>query len=77
MGDFRTTVDEYVDKYANHNVFITALNTKFNSIGTNWLKNSYIIYKLNKFSPTNTDNSKVKNAAIREIEILQKNINRS
>lgn len=64
MGDFRMTVDEYVNTYNKYDVFITALNKKFSCIGTIWLQNSNVICKVDKTAPTTGDNRQVKNIVI-------------
>lgn len=48
MGDYRTAVDKHVVKFKKHDIFITALNKRFATIGTVWLKNSNAIYKVDK-----------------------------
>lgn len=64
MGDYRTVVDDYVLKFKNHDVFITALNKRFATIGTVWLKNSNAIYKVDKNGANPTDNKMVKNKVV-------------
>ena len=67
MGDSRTLVDNFVKKYKKYDIFITALNKKFACIGTVWLKNSNSICKVDKTTPTNSDNSSVKKTVISKI----------
>lgn len=67
MGDCRTIVDEFVTKYKRYDIFITALNKHFSCIGTVWLKNSDIICKFDKTSPTNADNLIVKKNVLSKI----------
>ena len=64
MGDYRTVVDDYVLKFKNHDVFITALNKRFATIGTVWLKDSNAIYKVDKIMANSIDNQKVMNTVI-------------
>lgn len=64
MGDYRKTVDTYVNSYSKYNIFITALNKHFAHISTVWLKNSNIIYKIDKKSAATADNQLVKNKII-------------
>ena len=59
MGDYRSVVDDYVSKYKMYDVFITALNKGFANISTVWLKNSNVIYKIDKVQANSTDNKKV------------------
>lgn len=59
MGDSRETVDEYVNKYNNYDIFITALNKRFKCISSVWLKNSNVIYKVDKTTPDKDDNQQV------------------
>lgn len=67
MGDCRTKVDEFVTKYKRYDIFITALNKRFSCIGTVWLRNSNIIYKFDKTSPTNADNSVIKRNVLSKV----------
>ena len=67
MGDYRTVVDDYVNKNKKYDVFITALNARFSNISTVWLKNSNVIYKVSKTVANNTDNKNVMNSVIAKI----------
>lgn len=67
MGDYRKDVDDFVEKYKKYDVFITALNKNFSCIGSCWLKNSNIICKFDKSSPTNNDNALVRKSVISKI----------
>lgn len=64
MGDYRTVVDNHVVKFKKHDIFITALNKRFATIGTVWLKNSNSIYKVDKTMANSIDNQKVMNIVI-------------
>ena len=67
MGDYRKTVDDYVNRNKKYDIFITALNTRFSSIGTVWLQNSNVIYKVSKAGTNNTDNQNVMNSVMAKI----------
>lgn len=67
MGDRKKTVDDCVGKYKGCDVFITALNMRFATVGSVWLKNSNAIYKIEKTMANNADNQKVLNAVIAKI----------
>lgn len=64
MGDYRTEVDRHIVKFKNYDIFITALNKRFATIGTVWLKNSNVIYKVDKNGANPTDNKRVRNKVI-------------
>lgn len=67
MGDYRTIVDDYVNKNKKYDVFITALNKRFSSISTVWLQNANTIYRVSKTGANNTDNQTVMNSVIAKI----------
>lgn len=67
MGDRKKTVDGCVGKYKGCDVFITAFNMRFATVGSVWLKNSNAIYKIEKTMANNADNQKVLSAVIAKI----------
>ena len=67
MGDYRTTVDEYVRRFVKNDVFITALNKRFACIGSVWLEKAEVIYKIDKSKADDGDNQKVMNEVISRV----------
>ncbi len=64
MGDIKYHVDSCIQQFASCDVFITAYNKKFVNIGSSWLDNANVIYKVPKTAPTNADNQFVRQKVI-------------
>ena len=67
FGDYKSYVDEQVEKYKEYDILITAYNKKFATIGWVWLANSEIIEKVEKYQANDADNMKALNDILSRI----------
>lgn len=64
-GDKRSVLEAAVERYKNKcDIFICALNKKFQNVGVCWISASDSIFKLEKLAKTNADNEEVKNEIV-------------
>ena len=64
-GDKRNILEAAIERYKNKcDIFVCALNKKFQNIGISWLCASDSIFKIEKLAKTNADNEKAKNEII-------------
>ncbi len=72
VGKTTTIKDVYeaaIERYKNKcDIFVCALNKKFQNIGISWLCASDSIFKIEKLAKTNADNEKAKNEIINFID---------
>lgn len=66
-GDYKSYVDDQVEKYKEYDILITAYNKKFATIGWVWLANSEIIEKVEKYQANDADNMKALNDILSRI----------
>jgi Cdc6-like AAA superfamily ATPase len=66
-GDYKSYVDEQVEKYKEYDILITAYNKRFATIGWVWLANSEIIEKVEKYEANDADNIRALNDILSRI----------
>lgn len=66
-GDYKSYVDEQVEKYKKYDILITAYNKRFATIGRVWLANSEIIEKVEKYEASDADNNRALNDILSRI----------